>query len=306
MSAAPPPIQAALYYASVGLAVFPCAPGTKAPHPMLGERGGLHHASTEAGIVRKWWEYDAAARIGLNLGASGLIAFDLEGPEKGADPAAIMAAVCEAYGRDALPATWQAVTPSGGRHLLYKAPAGEVPNTLPLEVHGLDRIRHGGSYVVVPAVLEGEMHDEAEGRRWIHGPTPLAESEPAVAPAWLEDVARETEEARRKARAAMRARGRRPDTADATPYGAKALMGLWGELANAPEGSRHSALTRTAVRATALEAGGHVTGEKWREVLADAGARCGLPAAEVLGVLEWAATEATVNPAGPEREGAAA
>lgn len=45
MSSAPPPAQAALYYAAEGLAVFPCAAGSKAPHPMLGERGGLHHAS---------------------------------------------------------------------------------------------------------------------------------------------------------------------------------------------------------------------------------------------------------------------
>jgi len=314
MSAVPPPVQAALYYAARGLAVFPCAPGSKAPHSMLGERGGLHHATTQSPLIKGWWGKDPAARIGLNLGASGLIAFDLEGPAKGADPAAIMAAICEAYGPDALPATWQAVTPSGGRHLLYRAPAGEVPNTLPLEVEGLDRIRHGGSYVVVPAVVAGEIVPDDEGRRWVAGPTPLEDSEPAPAPAWLEDVAHETAHARRAARAAVRARGRRPDEADATPYGAKALMGLWGEVAHASEGVRHSTLTRAAVRARALEAGGHVSGEKWREVLADAAARCGLPDAEVsgdpergrLGILEWAATVATVDPAGPERKGAAA
>jgi putative DNA primase/helicase len=281
---------------------------------MLGERGGLHHASCEASTVGAWWGKDPTARIGLNLGASELIAFDLEGPAKGADPAGIMAALCEVFGRDALPATWQAVTPSGGRHLLYKAPKGDVPSTLPLEVDGLDRIRHGGSYVVVPAVVAGELVPDADGRQWIAGPSPLEESQPAAAPAWLEDVARETAHARRQAQAAVRARGRRPDTADATPYGAKALMGLWGEVANAPEGHRHTALTRAAVRARALEAGGHVTGDKWREVLADAAARCGLPDAEVLGdparggmgILEWAATVATVDPAGPAREGAAA
>lgn len=314
MSAAPPPVQAALFYGFLGLAVFPCAPGSKAPHSMLGERGGLHHASTQAAIIGGWWGKDPRARIGLNLGASGLIAFDLEGPEKGADPAAIMAAICETYGPGALPATWQAVTPSGGRHLLYKAPAGEVPNTLPLEVEGLDRIRHGGSYVVVPAVAAGEIVPDDEGRQWISGPTPLEPSEPAPTPAWLEAVAHETARARRAARAAVRAHGRRPDGADATPYGAKALMGLWGEVAHAPEGGRHSTLTRAAVRARALEAGGHVSGEKWREVLADAAARCGLPDAEVfgdpergrLGILEWAATVATVDPAGPAREGAAA
>lgn len=280
---------------------------------MLGERGGLHHATTSEPLVAGWWGKDPTARIGLNLGASGLIAFDLEGPAKGCDPAAIIAALCDSFGADALPATWQAVTPSGGRHLLYKAPDGQVPTTLPIEIEGLDRIRHGGSYVVVPAVVAGEIVPDADGRRWLSGPTPLEESAPAHSPAWLEDVARETARARRQARAAVRARGSRPADADATPYGAKALMGLWGEVAHAPEGSRHGTLTRAAVRARALEAGGHVSGEKWREVLADAAARCGLPDAEVfgdpergsLGVLEWAATVATVDPAGPAREVAA-
>ena len=309
-SAAPPPVQAALYYAACGLAVFPCAPDSKAPHPMLGGSGGLHHASTTAAIVGGWWGKDPAARIGLNLGASGLIAFDLEGPEKGADPAAIIAALCDAYGPEALPATWQAVTPSGGRHLLYQAPTGDVPNTLPVEVEGLDRIRHGGSYVVVPAVLAGEIVPDDEGRSWITGPP---DGQPAPAPGWLDQVAQETAAARLAAQLTPRAGGHYPDTADGTPYGVKAMRGLWGEVANAPEGQRHTVLMRAAVRARALEAGGHVSGEKWREVLAHAAERCGLPAAEVhgdpergtAGVLEWAATVATVDPAGPSREAAA-
>jgi len=314
MSATTPAVHAALYYASRGLAVFPCAPGTKAPHAMLGSSGGLHHASTEPAIVAGWWGKDARASIGLNLGASGLIAFDLEGPAKGCDPAGIIATLCETYGADALPATWQAVTPSQGRHLLYRAPEGDVPNTLPLEVEGLDRIRHGGSYVVVPAVVAGEIVPDAEGRRWLSGPSPFEDSEPSPAPSWLEDVARETARARREAKASLRSRGRLPGDVDATPYGTKALRGLWGEVAHAPEGQRHSTLTRAAVRARSLEAGGHVTGGKWREVLADAAQRCGLPDAEVfgdpergrLGILEWAATVATVDPAGPKRKGAAA
>ena len=302
MSAAPPPVQAALIYAAEGLHVFPCSPASKAPHAMLGERGGLHHATTEAAIIGQWWGKDTSARIGLNLGASGLIAFDLEGPAKGCDPAGIIAAVCAAYGPDALPATWQAVTPSGGRHLIYRAPEGEVPATLPLEVEGLDKVRHGGMYVVIPAVLPGELVPDDEGRSWISGPSPLEGfPPPADAPAWLAEVAAETARTRRAMKATHRAKGRRPTDADATPYGTKALMGLWGEVTHAGEGTRHAALMRTAVRARALEAGGHVSGEKWREVLADAAARAGLPEGEVSDVLEWASTEATPDAAGPAK-----
>jgi hypothetical protein len=306
MSAASPPVSAALYYAAEGLAVFPCARGSKRPHGMLGERGGLHHASTTREIVKGWWGKDASASIGLNLGASGLIAFDFEGPAKGCDPVGIIAAVCDAYGADALPATWQALTPSGGRHLLYLAPTGDVPSTLPLEVPGLDRIRHGGSYVILPAVVAGEVVPDAEGRAWIDGPSPLtdAPSRPAPAPEWLADVADATARARRAARHVARTTGKVSTGADATPYGGKALRGLWGEVAHTGEGSRHGALMRAAVRARALEVGGHVTGAKWREVLEDAAARAGLPPDEVAGVLEWVAIEASqVEPAGPAREG---
>lgn len=312
MSSAPPPVQAALYYAARGLAVFPCSPTSKAPHAMLGAEGGLHHASREPAIIGGWWGKDPAARIGLHLGRSGLIAFDLEGPAKGYDPAAIIAAVCDHYGPDALPATWQATTPSGGRHLLYEAPEGVVPSSLPVKVEGLDNLRHGGTYVVVPAVLSGEIVPDAEGRSWVIGPG-LMDSEPTAAPEWVSTLAHETAQARRIMRSTPRDHGRFTDDADATAYGRKALMGLWGEVAHAAEGSRHSTLTRAAVRARALEAGGHVSGEKWREVLADAAARCGLPEAEVFGapergspgILEWAATVATPEPAGPAKEVAA-
>ena len=306
MSAAPPPVQAALIYAAEGLHVFPCSPVSKAPHAMLGERGGLHHATTNSAIIGEWWGKDARARIGLNLGASGLIAFDLEGPAKGCDPAGIIAAVCAAYGADALPVTWQAVTPSGGRHLIYKAPEGEVPATLPLDIEGLDKVRHGGMYVVIPAVMPGELVPDDEGRSWISGPDPAeGYPAPAAAPAWLAEVSAETARTRRALKATPRGMGRKPHEADATPYGGKAVMGLWSDVVNAGEGSRHGALMKAAVRARALEAGGHVAGEKWREVLADAAARAGLPPDEVVDVLEWASTEATPDPAGPAREVAA-
>ena len=305
-NATPPPVQAALIYALEGLHVFPCSPTSKAPHSMLGERGGLHHATKETAIIGGWWGKDPHARIGLNLGASGLIAFDLEGPEKGCDPAGIVAALCDAYGPDALPPTWQAVTPSGGWHLIYKAPEGEVPATLPLDVEGLDKVRHGGMYVVIPAVLPGELVPDDEGRRWISGPSPLeGYTPPADAPAWLAEVAAETARMRRAMKATQRGKGRRPETADATPYGGKALMGLWSEVSTASTGMRHAALMKAAVRARALEAGEHVSGEKWREVLSDAASRAGLPDDEVADVLEWASTEATPDPAGPAREVAA-
>jgi len=275
---------------------------------MLGASGGLHHATTTPQIVAGWWGKDQNARIGLNLGKSGLIAFDFEGAEKGGDPAACRRAIIEHYGPDALPGTWEAATPSGGVHLLYLAPHGECPGTLPITAPGLDAIRSEGQYVVIPSVIGGEMLPDAEGRAWVSGPSPIGASvHAAPAPEWLADVAAETARARRAVRATARKRGAFSTvTADATAYGAKALHGLWLEVAHAPEGQRHSAITRAAVRAAALGAGGHASGEKWREVLAHAGGVCGLSDDEVNAVLEWATTTAQVEPAGPARERGAA
>ena len=308
MSSTPPPVHAALFYAAEGLAVFPCANDSKAPHPMLGGIGGLHHATTEPAIVAGWWGRDPRARIGLNLGKSGLIAFDFEGPEKGGDPIACRRAILEHYGPGALPPTWEAASPSGGIHILYLAPHGEVPSTLPITAPGLDRIRSDGGYVVVPSVVAGEVLPDAEGRSWASGPSPFGASvHAAPAPEWLADVAAEVTAARKAAKATARKRGRFSiETTDATAYGEKALQGLWLEVAHAPEGQRHAEITRAAVRAAALEAGGHVSGEKWREVLAHAGGVCGLSEGEVGAVLEWATTTAQVEPAGPAREKGAA
>lgn len=274
--------EVAAGYADIGLAVFPVG-NDKRPHRMLGAsedgRGGLHHATRDPRQVAAWWAEDQHARIGVNLGASRLAAFDFEGPAKSGDPAACRAAIEAVFGPDALPPTWTAVTPSGGRHTLYAIPDGvEVrAGRLPVEAPGLDNLRAGGLYVILPAAFPETGHDQ-DGRYW----TAFPGRDPAPVPGWVVELTRPVETPR-----TPRGEPINPDEGDATRYGAAALRGLWEDVATAPEGTRHATALRCARRAWGLADAGHVTQHAARQVITDAAGRAGLPDHEVAAILQW-------------------
>jgi hypothetical protein len=78
-----------------------------------------------------------------------------------------------------LPATVEAQTGSGGRHLLFKHPGQRIPNSAGLLGPGLD-IRGDGGYIVVPPSLH------VSGRRyaWDGAQNPV-HMEPSPMPTWL-------------------------------------------------------------------------------------------------------------------------
>lgn len=57
--------SAALWYASVGLRVFPLSPGTKIPFK---GSNGCNDASTNVDVTNGWWDRDPDANIGLATG----------------------------------------------------------------------------------------------------------------------------------------------------------------------------------------------------------------------------------------------
>ena len=67
--------DAALYYASRGIAVFPCVPGGKTPLT----KNGLHDATTDATAVGSWWRRQPTANIGMPTGRS-FDVIDVDGP----------------------------------------------------------------------------------------------------------------------------------------------------------------------------------------------------------------------------------
>ena len=274
---------AAGYADALGLHVFPVDPETKRPHRMLGGRGGLHHATRDPTWIREWWTTDPHARIGVNLGASRLAAFDFEGPEKGGDPDACRDAIRTAFSGDGLPVTWETVTPSGGRHVLYRVPERVTVKggKLPVQGPGLDVLRADGLYVIVPAVVPDPACDgwrDMDGRRWAVFPA----RDPAPLPEWV--IEARTPRPRPKVKRDCVVC---PDEGDATRYGRKALEGISRELAGAPEGERHTTAVRVCRRAYGLADEGQVTPAVVRRTVLHAAQRAGLSEAEAVAVVDW-------------------
>lgn len=155
-------LDAALRYAERGWRVFPlhnptadgCSCGGRdckgiGKHPRTAK--GSHSASTDAVIIRRWWERWPEANIGIAAGPeSCIIALDVDG-EKGQ-------ASLKALGE--LPITLRVFTGrtgAGGErtgfHLYFACPTGvTLSNKLSLLGVGLD-IRATGAYVVAPPSL---------------------------------------------------------------------------------------------------------------------------------------------------------
>ena len=125
---------AALWYASVGLPVFPLMPGAKRPYP--GSRGCLD-ATTDANQINTWWAAAPASNVAIATGHL-LDVIDIDGPD---------GVVSWANITDGPPVLGKVSTPRpGGAHLDVAATgSGNRAKMLP----GID-YRGAGGYVVAP------------------------------------------------------------------------------------------------------------------------------------------------------------
>lgn len=136
-------LEAALAYGAQGIPVFPCGPDKKplVPH-------GFKNASNSEQAIRAWWGIWPDAMIGRPTGAaSGVVVLDVDnGPGKVGGES--LAGLIAQHGP--LPDTWEALTPSGGRHLYFTYdPDRPIPCSASRIGQHLD-IRGDGGYVVVP------------------------------------------------------------------------------------------------------------------------------------------------------------
>jgi hypothetical protein len=160
-------LTAALRYAELGYPVFPCVPGGKAP---LTEHG-FYDATTDPEQIERWWTQHPSANTGIS--AEGLVVIDIDGeanswpgdPERALD----------------LAAGPMALTPRGGRHVVFRKPEGKAWKCSTGKLApGVD-VRTDGGYIVVPPsrTAQGEY-------RWVED---LELDEPAERlpepPAWL-------------------------------------------------------------------------------------------------------------------------
>src|SRR5687767_7254929 len=108
-------VEAALRYARTGKPIFPCR-ADKRPYT----EHGFKDATSDEERVREWWAQWPEALIGMPTGsASGLVVIDVDLKE-GCDGETSLAILGRELG--SLPDTVEALTPSGGRHLYFRAP----------------------------------------------------------------------------------------------------------------------------------------------------------------------------------------
>jgi hypothetical protein len=233
------PVEIALRYADHGWPVLPLhAPtgrGCSCSAPQCGSPGrhprtsrGVHDASTDTGRIRDWWSRWPQANVGVATGvASGLVVLDIDLP---AGPQSL--AELEAR-HEALPATCEQRTGSGGRQLLFAHPGTPVGNRAGV-MPGID-VRGDGGYIVVPP----STHASGGRYQWTgHMP-------PASAPGWLLALLERTHVADRhppvdQLRAPLPTGGR------AARYAAGAMRAELAGLAAAVEGTRNATLNRAA------------------------------------------------------------
>src|SRR3990170_4168292 len=174
-----PCLTAALDYAGRGWPVIPLHAATAdgcscardecssvGKHPRT--EHGLKDATTDEGVVRRWWDKWPEANVGVVTGAgAGLVVLDVD-PRHGGDES--LRVLGERHGR--LPETATSRTGGGGHHLLFAHPGGRIKNKVNL-APGLD-IRADGGYIVAPPSLHasGQKYEWDEDRDDVLAPPP--------------------------------------------------------------------------------------------------------------------------------------
>lgn len=154
----------ALYYASMGLAVFPLRPKDKRPATV----NGCKAATTNKEQIADWWDKHPDSNIGIATGrlSGGLVVIDLDIDEnKGVNGYDSLKAWQRENGE--LQETWQSITGRGGYHLLYMS-ASTHKNRVGL-YEGID-IRGDGGYIVAPP----SIHPNGRKYEWEQGPDEIA------------------------------------------------------------------------------------------------------------------------------------
>ena len=163
-----------------GWHLFPVRPGGKAPAISRWQ----DRATTDPARLVRFFAAHPQHNAGIACGPSGLLVIDCDTPKPGSadtatpglgdrrDGAEVLAAL--AAGRGGLPDTWTVTTPSGGRHLYFRAPAGVALGNTGRTLGPLLDTRGRGGQVLAP------------GSRLPNGGYELLDdTDPADLPGWL-------------------------------------------------------------------------------------------------------------------------
>ncbi len=143
------PLEAALRYAELGYRVFPCVPGGKAPLTAH----GFQDATTDPARIEAWWGKHPDANVGMST--EGLLVIDVDGADNPWPTDPEMA-------RDLARAP-MSLTPHGGRHYIFRQPAGKCwKNTVGVIAPKVDTRANGGYILVPPSIVDGKPYRWAE------------------------------------------------------------------------------------------------------------------------------------------------
>lgn len=173
-AATAPARQAALAYLTRGWSVIPLRPGEKRP---LVRWEQYQKRRPERDEVSRWFAAWPDANIGIVTGSvSRLVVLDVDPAHGGLES---LAALERRHGP--LPASVEARTGGGGRHVYFLHPGGVVRNRAGL-AQGVD-VRGDGGYVVAPP----SVHPSGGAYVWPEGHAPGAIAL-APLPGWLSEL----------------------------------------------------------------------------------------------------------------------
>ncbi|HOX06413.1 MAG TPA: bifunctional DNA primase/polymerase, partial [Planctomycetota bacterium] len=161
-------LSAAIHYAELGYPVFPCVPGTKRP---LTEHG-FKDATTDPAQIDAWWTEHPDANVGI--ATAGLAVIDIDGAEN-----TWLAGDHERS--ESLACGPMSLTPRGGRHHVFRQPAGKAWASSSGKLAPKVDVRANGGYIIAPpSVTEDGAYCWAETFELDVPPDKLPEP-----PAWL-------------------------------------------------------------------------------------------------------------------------
>jgi hypothetical protein len=247
MSVFTPFLEAALAYARLGLAVFPCR--GKVPAIPEAEGGhGCRDATTDFATIEGWWRGKYRhCNIGMATGGK-VWALDVDTDDDGD---VSLTRLEREHGP--LPDTVRSITGGGGAHYLFimngtaiRNSVGKITGIAP----GLD-IRGDGGYIIVPPSIHP---DTRRAYQWEadYGPEDL---KPAEAPAWLEALAKQPE---KPERIVQDGRLRTPAEGPASLYGQKALDDECRSIEVAGNRAQEATLNTAGLKIGSLVAGGEL------------------------------------------------
>lgn len=162
-------MEAAIRYAELGYRVFPCAAEAN-PVPLT--RHGFKDATGDREQIERWWTRYPCACIGI--AASGLLVVDIDAPPNPwlADESDLATDLIAAP---------TSITPSGGRHHIFRRPAGKSWSCTVGQLAPRVDTRTDGGYIVVPPSIRPDG-----SYRWLEGcDLDVGPDQLPKPPAWL-------------------------------------------------------------------------------------------------------------------------